>query len=189
MTLDQASWPIRTERLLIRPATSEDADRVYDYRVLDSVAQWMTALVGDREGWVAWARESDWLDRTLLIEVEGQVVGDLMLRPEDPWSQAEVRDQARGTQAEIGWCLAPDFQGHGYATEAVRVLLDIAFGQLGLRRVVANAFAANTASLAIMGRLGMRQEMYAVRDSLHRSGEWMDGVVYALLAEEWRAQQ
>lgn len=188
MTLDQVLWPIRTERLSIRPVNAEDADRVYDYRALDEVARWMTRLVGDREEWLSWARRSDWLDRTLLIEVDGRIAGDLMLRPEDPWSQAEVSDQAKGTQAEIGWCLAPEFWGHGYATEAVRALLDLAFGQLGLRRVVANAFAANTASLAIMERVGMRQEMYGVRDSLHRSGEWLDGVVYAMLVDDWRTR-
>ena len=38
----------------------------------------------------------------------------------------------------------------------------------------------------LMERLGMRREEYNVRDSLHRTGEWLDGVGYALLAEEWR---
>jgi len=36
-----------------------------------------------------------------------------------------------------------------------------------------------------MERLGMRREVHAVKESLHRSGEWMDGMSYALLAEEW----
>jgi RimJ/RimL family protein N-acetyltransferase len=33
----------------------------------------------------------------------------------------------------------------------------------------------------------MRRETHSVRDGLHRSGEWMDGYVYALLADEWTA--
>jgi RimJ/RimL family protein N-acetyltransferase len=37
-----------------------------------------------------------------------------------------------------------------------------------------------------MERIGMRREQLAVRDSLHRCGEWLDGVTYALLADEWR---
>jgi RimJ/RimL family protein N-acetyltransferase len=40
-----------------------------------------------------------------------------------------------------------------------------------------------------MERLGMRRELHAVRESLHRSGEWLDGFGYALLAEEWFDQQ
>jgi RimJ/RimL family protein N-acetyltransferase len=37
-----------------------------------------------------------------------------------------------------------------------------------------------------MERLGMRREAHAVRESLHRSGEWLDSLTYALLAEEYR---
>ena len=36
-----------------------------------------------------------------------------------------------------------------------------------------------------MERLGMRREIHTVRESLHRSGEWLDGLGYALLADEW----
>jgi RimJ/RimL family protein N-acetyltransferase len=38
-----------------------------------------------------------------------------------------------------------------------------------------------------MERLGMRREAHAVRDSLHRSGEWLDGYTYAMLRDEWAA--
>jgi len=38
-------------------------------------------------------------------------------------------------------------------------------------------------------RVGMRKEAHHVLESLHRSEGWLDGVAYALLAEEWRAQR
>jgi RimJ/RimL family protein N-acetyltransferase len=91
-------------------------------------------------------------------------------------------------QAELGWVLDPAYGGRGYATEAVRALLRVCFEDLGLRRVVALCFYDNEASWRLMERVGMRREAHNVRDSLHRSGEWLDGLVYALLAEEWRAQ-
>jgi RimJ/RimL family protein N-acetyltransferase len=59
---------------------------------------------------------------------------------------------------------------------------------LGIRRVVANSFADNTASWRLMERLGMRRELYTVAESLHRTKGWVDGVGYALLADEWRAR-
>jgi len=62
------------------------------------------------------------------------------------------------------------------------------FVELGLRRVYAQCFADNAASWRIMEKLGMRREEYAVRDSLHRSGQWMDGMRYAILSDEWRAR-
>ena len=98
-------------------------------------------------------------------------------------AQASCRS-ARGQQAEIGWVLDPAYTGHGYATEAVRALLRLAFEDLGLRRVVANAFA-DTASCRLMERVGMRRETHAVGESLHRSDRWLDTVGYAVSADEW----
>ena len=112
-----------------------------------------------------------------------------MLRVEDAWSQKEVVDQARGRHAELGWVLDPGSTGHGYATEAVRELLRICFDDLGLRRVTAICFADNEASWRLMQRLGMRRELHAVADALHRSGEWLDTYGYALLQSEWRGAQ
>lgn len=56
---------------------------------------------------------------------------------------------------------------------------------LRLRRVTANCFADNEASWRLMERVGMRRELHTVRESLHRTGEWLDGLGYALLADEW----
>jgi RimJ/RimL family protein N-acetyltransferase len=117
------------------------------------------------------------------------VIGDLMLAIEDAWAQAEVAERARGVQAELGWTFSPSYGGRGYATEAVAELLRICFEDLGLRRVYGQCFADNVPSWRLMERLGMRRESHNVRDSLHRSGEWLDGLAYALLADEWRARQ
>jgi RimJ/RimL family protein N-acetyltransferase len=129
------------------------------------------------------------LAKTLVVELDGVVIGDLMLKIEDAWSQAEVADRAHGVQAELGWVLDPTHGGKGYATEAVQALVRICFEELGLRRVSANCFADNTASRRMMERLGMRLELRTTQDSLHRSGRWLDGLGYALLAGEWRARQ
>ena len=177
------AWPRTTERLTLRPATAADADAMFAYRSLEPVARWMTQQPTDVDAWRA-----DFGKRgpsALMILLDGEPVGDLFLKTEDAWAQAEVRDRARDVFVEIGWCLAPAAEGHGYATEAVRDLLAIAFDGLGLRRVVANCFADNAASWRLMERIGMRREAHTVRDNLHRDGQWYDGLTYALLAEEW----
>ncbi|MEQ4497933.1 GNAT family N-acetyltransferase, partial [Nocardioides kribbensis] len=86
----------------------------------------------------------------------------------------------------LGWVLDPAYGGQGLATEAVGALLGVCFDALGLRRVVADCFADNTPSWRLMERVGMRREAHTVGDSLHRSRGWLDGLTYALLAEEWR---
>lgn len=184
-TLDDLSWPRRTERLLIRRATPSDVDTIWRYRRLEPVARYMTSLPGDLADFRASFAEPDRLAPTLVVERAGSIIGDLKLDLQDAWAQSEVAEQARGTQAELGWVFDPDHHGHGYASEAVRELLRLCFEDLGIRRVEALCFAANAPSRALMERLGMRLETHAVAESLHRSGEWMDGLGYAMLASEW----
>jgi RimJ/RimL family protein N-acetyltransferase len=179
-------WPIRTERLSLRPVVPGDFETLWQIRRQESVSRWMTNASTDRERFLDMMADSDRMAKTLVIERDGAVIGDLMLAPEDAWAQSEVVDQAKGVQAEIGWCLDPAAEGRGLATEAVRELIRIAFEDLGLRRLFAQAFAANEPSRRLMERVGMRREAYQVKESLHRSGEWMDGISYGLLAEEWR---
>ncbi|GAA4968147.1 GNAT family protein [Kineococcus glutinatus] len=185
--LAAVAWPLRTERLLVRRAEAADADTTWGYRHLAEVARWVGVQPADRARWRDLLAER--LHRTLVVELGGRVVGDLMVRIEDGWAQHECAGRARGVQAELGWALDPAFGGRGYATEAVRELLRACFEDLGLRRVTASAFAANEASCRLMERVGMRCELRGVRDSLHRDLGWVDGVGYALLAEEWHGRQ
>jgi RimJ/RimL family protein N-acetyltransferase len=184
--LDAVSWPVRTDRLLLRRAAEQDAEPTWSYRRLPEVNRWITQAPDTLEAYAAYFHDGGRLAKTLIAERDGGVVGDLMLMVEDAWAQAEVKDRARRVQAELGWSLHPDHAGRGYATEAVRELIRLCFEDLGLRRVTANCFADNTASWRLMERVGMRRELYAVRESLHRSGQWLDGTGYALLADEWR---
>ena len=121
-----------------------------------------------------------------MVERDGEIIGDLMLRSGDGWGQREVKDQAVAVQAELGWTFAPEVGGKGYATEAVAALIGVCFEHLDKHRVEAGAFAANEPSWRLMERVGMRRESYSVKDSLHRDLGWVDGVLYAILAEEWR---
>jgi RimJ/RimL family protein N-acetyltransferase len=183
--LAAVDWPVRTERLLLRPARSADVEATWQYRQLPEVNRWLTAAPTTIEDFRAYFDQPDRLAKTLMIEHDGQVIGDLMVAIDDPYAQAEVRETAAGTQAELGWCIAPQHAGRGYAKEAVRELFRLCFEDLGLRRVVAGCFVGNEPSWRLMERLGMRRESLAVRDSLHRSGEWLDGYTYALLRDEW----
>lgn len=183
-TLSDLVWPVRTERLLLRPGTPDDAAAIFAFRSRPEVAQWLSsqpASVADLG-----PERFDW-SMQLVVEREGAVIGDLMVQVQDAWAQAEIREAARRTQAELGWSFDPDEWGHGYATEAIRAAMGIAFDGLGVRRIEASCFADNTASWRIMEKLGMRREGYFVVESLHRDGTWCDGMTYALLADEWRA--
>ena len=181
--------PLHTERLTLRPATPEDADPTWEYRQLESVNEWLTGCPADLDGYRELFSESARLANTVVValghEPDAPIIGDFMLRREDAWAQLAVADQARGTQAELGWVLNPAYTGHGYATEAVRELLRYCFQDIGVRRVTANCFLDNDTSVRLMERVGMRRELHAVRESLHRSGRWLDTGGYAILDDEW----
>jgi RimJ/RimL family protein N-acetyltransferase len=184
--------PLHTERLTLRPATADDADATWKYRRLESVSEWLTGRPAELDGYRELFSEPVRLAETVIAtrghDPAATIIGDFMLRRGDAWAQREVADRARATQAELGWVLDPTYTGHGYATEAARELLRYCFQDLGLRRVTANCFLDNDTSWRLMERVGMRRELHAVRDSLHRSGRWLDSVGYAILQEEWASE-
>lgn len=163
-----------------------DSEAMWQYRSLDAVGEWLGWHPADRADWDA--EFPGRLEPQLVVELDGRVIGDLMIRVGDDWGQREVAERAKRTQAELGWVFRPEYGGKGYATEAVHAAIGISFEQLGLRRVTAGAFLANEASWRLMDRVGMRRESVSVKDSLHRDHGWVDGVLYALLAEEWAAR-
>lgn len=184
--LAAVDWPRHTDRLLVRQATAEDAAAIFAIRSRPEVSRWLTSLPADEAAHAETFAEPDALAEVLVVELDGVVIGDLYLHPQDCWSQAEVRDRAAGTEAMIGWAFDSGVAGHGYATEAAAELLRICFDDLGVRRVIALCFAANEPSWRLMERIGMRREGVHLGDSLHRDLGWVDGMTYALLADEWR---
>ena len=184
--VDDVRWPVHTPRLLLRPAEVADVEATWQFRRLESVGRWLTGAPSSLDEYRARYAEPESLAKSLVVELDGEVIGDLMVAVRDAWAQVEVADRARGVEADLGWVVDPGLGGRGYATEAVREVLRVCFEDLGLRRVSAACFAANEASWRLMERVGMRREAHTVRDSLHRSGEWLDGLAYGLLADEWR---
>ncbi|MGP9681002.1 GNAT family N-acetyltransferase [Brachybacterium sp. AOP3-A1-3] len=83
----------------------------------------------------------------------------------------------------------PRRAGPGLGTEFAAALLDLAVDGLGVRRVEASCFAENFASRRVMEKIGMRCEGVFVEESLHRSGRWLDGMSFAILAREHRAHR
>jgi ribosomal-protein-alanine N-acetyltransferase len=86
--------------------------------------------------------------------------------------------------AYLGYSAFVPFDGRGYMTEGLRLVLREAFGPMGLHRVEANVQPDNARSIALVERLGFRREGYSPR-YLKIGGRWRDHVRYAVLAEEF----
>ncbi|RMI39427.1 GNAT family N-acetyltransferase [Streptomyces triticirhizae] len=96
-----------------------------------------------------------------------------------------VMDVAQGT-TEVGCWLEPSAVGRGLITRACRVIIDWAIEERGIHRVEWHAASANTASIAVARRLGMKRDG-VLRESFLRDGVRHDMEVWSILAPEWRA--
>jgi len=87
--------------------------------------------------------------------------------------------------AKLGYAIAADHWGNGYATDAASAMLAFGFGRLGLHRVTAAIGPENTASITVVTRLGFTREG-VLRDHVFTNGAWRDSVLYSVLEPEWR---
>jgi RimJ/RimL family protein N-acetyltransferase len=117
----------------------------------------------------------EWFQFAVALRTTRQLIGDCAAIPH--------ADEPR--QCEIGFTIAPGYQGHGYATEAVRLLVSYLFLVRDKHRITASCDARNAASAGVLERLGMRREGY-LRRSTWAKGEWTDDLLYALLRDEWQ---
>jgi [ribosomal protein S5]-alanine N-acetyltransferase len=80
--------------------------------------------------------------------------------------------------AYLGYSIGERWNGQGLATEAVRVTVDFAFGELGLHRVQAAVMPRNAGSIRVLEKNGFRREGYAV-GYLCINGVWEDHHIFA----------
>jgi RimJ/RimL family protein N-acetyltransferase len=178
-------YPIRTDRLSIRPWRSDEAGRYHEVRGTAEVTRYLYDPPLTRRQSAAKLRglrteirrPGEWINLAVEVTDTGTVVGDVGLG----WTSQIHR------QAEIGYSFRLDHRGRGYATEAAAALVGLAFTDLGVHRVAGRLDARNTASARLLERLGMRREGLLVQNELIK-GEWTDEMIYAVLASEWAAR-
>jgi RimJ/RimL family protein N-acetyltransferase len=87
-------------------------------------------------------------------------------------------------RAEIGFALARASWGQGLMPDALRALIEHAFGALGLHRIEADVDPRNEASLRLLEKLGFRREGY-LRERYFKDDEIQGSVLFGLLRAEW----
>ena len=141
----------RTGRLLIRRFRLADVDVFREYRSDPDVARyqsWDAPFPADDAQLLVAAFDAapeqavGWFQYALELRATGTLIGDVAIN-------------RQGTRAELGFTLARAYQGRGYATEAVRCLLDRVFGE-GIRTVTAEFDPPNRASARLLERVGFR---------------------------------
>jgi len=175
-----------TPRLRARAFTPADLDAFVAYRADPDVARyqsWSDYTVDSGRALIASMQDlrpgvpGAWYQLALEERTTAALVGDLALKV----------DEHEPREAELGFTLAPAYQGQGYGTEAVRGLLDHVFGTLGLHRVVAVTDALNEPAAALLERVGMRREAH-FQENVFFKGAWGSEFLFAMLDREWAAR-
>lgn len=173
---------LETERLLLRRLSDADLPdfhaylndpEVARYQLWESYTERQARDLIEGQKALSPGEPGRWFNFALELKATGALAGHVALK---------VSEDAR--QAEIGFTLARRYQRRGLAAEAAARVLDYAFGELGLHRVSAITDCENAASVALLGRLGMRREGHFV-ENVWFKGAWGSEYAYALLREEW----
>jgi RimJ/RimL family protein N-acetyltransferase len=181
-----------TDRLALRPFESDDLAEVALYEAPPEVAQCMlrppraegeiARALADRIGNVRLERSGDRLDLAIDLPGVGDdlsgVIGEVSL---------ELTDR-HDRQGRISCVVRPDARGNGFALEASTRVLEVAFTEVGMHRVVTRFDSRCAGAAALATRLGMRREAWLVHDL--RVGErWVDTDIFGILDVEWAARK
>jgi RimJ/RimL family protein N-acetyltransferase len=180
-------YPIRTARLDLRPFEDDDLLDLYAFHSLPDVARYLyweartleetrTALER-KQSEVNLTHEGSRLTLAVVIQETARVIGEVSLT----WQSVAHQ------QAEVGYLFHPEFQGRGYATEAVTAIMDLGFASGHFHRIYGRCDGRNVPSYRLMARLGMRREAHFIHNEIFK-GEWGDELYYAILQTEWQKQ-
>lgn len=175
--------PIEASRLIVRSFQDADLAAFLAYRNDPEVARyqsWEAISAPRAQGFIQEQKTmtpgvpGQWYQFAVALKDTGQLIGDIGL-------QVQVHD-ARQAQVDISFNRA--YQGQGLATEALTVVLDFAFINLDLHRVMAIMDVENERSAALMERVGLRREGQFIKNTWFK-GHWADEYLYAVLQAEW----
>ncbi len=178
---------IHTERLVLRRWRDSDREPFAAMNADSAVMEHMTGLLSREESDAFIDRVEQgfeiWGFGLWALEVPGvaDCIGFTGLWP--PSFDAHFTPAV-----EVGWRLAREHWGRGYATEAAAAALDFGFDEAGLGEVVSFTIPANVRSIAVMERLGMTHNPADDFDHprLPAGSPLRRHVLYRMRAERWR---
>lgn len=172
--------PLSGALVSLREFAADDINDVHAIVGDDRVTQWLSFDSRDRSQ--AESMLSGIVERSarvprdewyLAVEVHGNVVGF-------------VRLALSGVRAgKLGYSIAAQHWGKGYATDAARTMIRFGFDSLDLHRVSAAIGPENAASITVAEKLGMTCEG-RIRDHVFTNRQWRDSLLFAVLADELR---
>lgn len=175
---------LEADGLRLRPWRESDVPRIVEACSDPRTQQWLGRMPDPYDETAALA----WLEHDRESRATGNSVAWAVVDPADDVVLASIDyfNYRPGSELEIGYWAHPDARGRGVTTRAMARLVDYAFEDLGVRRVMAGAAVDNTASRHVIEASGLRAWGTERMGTTVRSGP-ADCVFYDVLVEEWRA--
>jgi RimJ/RimL family protein N-acetyltransferase len=179
-----ADLRLATSRLLLRPPELADAAALWPYVSDPELPRFMS--------WDAHrdlAETTTWLASTLVGREQGTDLVWLLLYDRAPAGVIGLHGITRQLRAwrvdraELGYWVAPPFQGRGFVTEAAREVMRFGFGELALHKITVGCISENVRSRRVIEKLGFRY-LGEQRDHLFRFGRWWNHRAYELCVDE-----
>ncbi|KMY49799.1 GNAT family N-acetyltransferase [Peribacillus loiseleuriae] len=173
----------KTERLILRRFNINDTKYFHFYRSNSEVAKfqsWENYQYHEAKTFVNEQIKNNpnqpgtWFQFAIALAETNELIGDCALHT--------LLNEPR--IVEIGFTLSPEYQGNGYANEAVCALLHYIFNSLEKHKVIAFSDVRNTKSIAVLERVGMRREGHLLQNYMSK-GQWIDEYQYSILKSEW----
>lgn len=167
--------PLETSRLIIRPFVLDDLQAIHQILDVELEPEYSRISLEERAQWLQWSvlnyealaklYQPPYGDRAVVLKNTGQLIGAcgfvpcLMPFEQLPvFSQPTSRPGLSSTEFGLYYAISSAHQRQGYASEAARALVEYAFSELRLKRVVATTAYDNVASMGVMRKLGMTIE-------------------------------
>lgn len=177
---------LRTTRLILRPLDESDASSLFALHADQWVARYLS-----RPAWESIDSAHELIAKDKEALLAGKYLHLGIQRAHEPGLVGEcslhsLNEASR--RAEVGYVLAPQAWGQGFAVEALATLIEFAFASLQFNRLEADIDPRNEASAKVLKRLGFEQDGF-LRERWIVRGEVSDSALYGLLHSEWRRRR
>ncbi|MFY4759104.1 GNAT family N-acetyltransferase [Aliarcobacter butzleri] len=173
---------IKTQRLLIHNFKTDDLNDVFNIYKDDETCKYLL-----HNAWNENNKNQEFklklskanLEKDYAVNLacvlDNVVIGDINI-----W-HTQMKDSV-----EIGYTFNPKYSNNGYATEALKAIVEYLFTQKSIHRIQANMDARNLSSAKLCERIGMRKEAHFIKDFWNKN-EWTDSFIYGMLISDLKS--
>ncbi|MEA3248584.1 MAG: GNAT family protein [Nanoarchaeota archaeon] len=176
---------LKGERIILREYRKEDVGRIVEIANNKKIAKNLAGIfpypytLDEAKKWIEIATSPEKINTHFVIEFEREMIGTISF---------SVKEAERKGTAVCGYWIGEDCWGKGFATEALKLMLDYAFKNYDIRRMEAGVYSWNPPSANVLEKCGFKKEG-ELRKNICHFDEICNELRYGILKEEWEKKR